>query len=234
MTKRLLKLALILMAIVIGVSFLAPAYPDASVDAKESLVAFKLSKSGERLLLRTSAHDFEFALPANQVNGLSSARYDRLSSFGGVRAYLDTIRVQSTGMATTRIDIMLGGYDARQSETGKGILPDDLRADLAELGFVPSNGNVVGDFDPPLYMIWSADVSGRQYPANSREAYIGMDLTAFMQPDLLVAADDAPALDRNRRLDTILRPLAAVRGAVETAAFALFMIITGANPAPGG
>lgn len=234
MTKRLLTLALILMAMVIGVAFLVPTYPDAPMVAKETVVELRLSNSGEGLFLRTDLHDFDFALPANQLNVLSSPRYERLNSLGGVRTYLDTIRVQSTGTAATKVSIMLGGYDSRLSETKKGILPDDLRADLAELGFAPSNGNVVGDFDPPLYMIWSAEVSGRQYPANSREAYTGLDLLALTQPEILVAAADAPTLERNRRLNTLLRPLTAVRDAVETAAFVLFMVITGTKPVPGG
>ncbi|SCB38105.1 hypothetical protein [Rhizobium lusitanum] len=234
MTKRLLKLPLILVVAIIGISFLVPTYPDVPVETNEAVVALNVSNSGERLLLRTLVHDYDFTLPPNRLNELSSARYDRLSSLGGTRAYLDKIRVRSTGMATAKISIMLGGYDSNLSKTRKGILPDDLRADLVTLGFVPSNGNVVGDFDTPLYMIWSTELSGRQYPANSREAYTGVDLTTPTVSETLVVSDDEPALERNRRLNTMLRPLTALRDGVETGALVLFMIIIGANPAPGG
>ncbi|WP_234908431.1 hypothetical protein [Rhizobium rhizogenes] len=234
MTKKLLKLALVLMVTVIGASFLVPTYPDAPVETNEPVVALNVSSSGERLLLRTLVHDYDFLMPPNRLNELSSTRYDQLSSLGGTRAYLGTIRVQSTGMATSKISIMLGGYDSSLSETKKGVLPDDLRADLAALGFVPSNGNVVGDFDTPLYMVWSTELSGRQYPVNSREAYTGIDLTAPTASEVLVTSDDQPALERNRRLNAMLRPLTALREGMETAALVLFMIVIGANPTPGG
>ena len=234
MTKRLLKLVLILMATIIGISFLVPTYPDAPVETNEPVVALNVSNSGERLLLRTRGHDYDFVLPPNRLNELSSRRYDQLSSLGGTRAYLDTIRVQSTGMATSKISIMLGGYDSNLSETKKGILPEDLRADLAALGFVPSNGNVVGDFDTPLYMVWSTELSGRQYPVNSREPYTGIDLTTPTASETLVASEDGSALERNRKLNAMPRPLTALRDGVETVALVLFMTIIGANPTPGG
>jgi hypothetical protein len=222
------------MVTIIGASFLVPTYPDVPTETNEPVVALNVSRSGERLLLRTLAHDYDFVLSPNHLNELSSPRFDRLSSLGGTRAHLDRIRVQSTGMATTKISIMLGGYDPSLGETKRGILPDDVRADLAALGFVPSNGNAVGDFDTPLYMVWSTELSGRQYPANSREADIGIDLTAPTASDVLVTSDDQPALEQNRRLNAMLRPLTALREGVETAALVLFMIVTGANPTPSG
>lgn len=232
--KRLLKLALVLAIVIVGVSFLVPIYPDAPVETNEPVVALNVSNSGERLLLRTLAHDYDFLLPPNRLNELSSTRFNQLRSLGGTRVHLDATRVQSTGMATTKISIMLGGYDSNLIETKRGILPDDLRADLAALGFMPSNGNFVGDFDVPLYMVWSTELSGRRYPANSREAYTGVDLTTPTVSETLVVSDDEPTLERNRRLNTILRPLTALRDGVETGALVLFMIIIGANPAPGG
>lgn len=234
MTKKLLKLALILAVAIVGVSFLVPTYPDIPVETNEPVVALNVSNSGERLLLRTLAHDYDFLMPPNRLNELSSTRYDQLSSLGGTRAYLGTIRVQLTGMATTKISIMLGGYDSSLSETKKGILPDGLRAELAALGFEPSNGNVVGDFDAPLYMVWSTELSGRQYPANSREAYTGRDLMTPTASDVSVTSDDQPAQEQNRRLNAMLRPLTALREGVETLAIVLFMIVIGANPAPNG
>jgi hypothetical protein len=232
--KRFLKLALILVATIIGVSFLVPTYPDVPMETSEPVVALNVSSSGERLLLRTLAHDYDFLLPPNRLNELSSPRFDRLNTLGGTRVYLDATRVQSTGMATTKISIMLGGYDSNLIETKRGILPDDLRADLAALGFLPSNGNFVGDFDAPLYMVWSTELSGRQYPASSREANTGKDLMTPMLSETLVITDDEPTQERNRRLNAMLRPLTALREGVETSAIVLFLIIIGANPAPGG
>lgn len=234
MTKRVLQLALILVTTIVGASFLVPTYPDVPAETNEAIVALNVSNSGERLLLRTLVHDYDFALSPNRLNELSSPRFDQLRSLGGTRAYLDKIRVRSTGMATTRISIMLGGYDPSLSETKRGILPDDLRAELAALGFAPSNGNVVGDFDTPLYMVWSTELSGRQYPANSRTVYAGIDLMTPTASDVSVTSDDQPALEQNRRLNAMLRPLTALREGVETTVIVLFMFVIGANPAPGG
>ena len=234
LTKRLLKWVFILAAMIVAASFLVPVYPEVPEETREPIVALNVSHSGERLLLRTRTHDYDFALPPNRLNELSSARYDRLPSLGGTRVYLDRITVQSTGVAATRISIMLGGYDSSEGETKGSLLPDDLRSDLAELGFVPSNGNSVGDFDTPLYMIWNAELSGQQYPANSREAYEGMDLMASASSEALIASDDELALKRNRRLNAVLRPLTAIREGVETVAVALYMLIAGAKFGPRG
>lgn len=234
MTKRLLKLILILVAMTIVASFLVPTYPDIPVETKEPILALKVGNSGERLLLRTLAHDYDFALPPNRLNELSSARYDRLLSLGGTRVGLDRIRVQSTGIVKTKISIVHGGYDPSLGETKKSILPDDLRADLAALGFVPSNGNSVGDFETPLYMVWDAELSGRQYPANSRETDTGIDLMTSTVSEALVISDDETAMEQNRRLNAMLRPLTALREGVENLAFVLFMLVIGVNPAPHG
>ncbi|MBT2118891.1 hypothetical protein KK141_11300 [Dyella sp. LX-66] len=234
LTKRLLKWVFILAVTITAASFLIPVYPEAPEETREPIVALNVSPSGERLLLRTLAHDYDFALPPNRLNELSSARYDRLPSLGGTRVGLDRIMVQSTGMAATRISIVLGGYDSRQGETKGSLLPDDLRSDLADIGFAPSNGNSVGDFDTPLYMVWNTELSGQQYPANSREAYSGVDLTTSAASEATVAADDGPALKQNRRLNAALRPLRALREGVETVVMALYMLITGASPAPRG
>ncbi|MGO4703704.1 hypothetical protein [Dyella sp. 2RAB6] len=83
-------------------------------------------------------------------------------------------------------------------------------------------------------MVWNAELSGQQYPANSREAYEGMDLMTSATSEALVASDDELALKQNRRLNAVLRPLTALREGVESVAFALYMLITGANPGPRG
>lgn len=229
-----MKLALMLVAAIIGISFLVPTYPEIPEEANEPVVALNVSGSGERLLLRTLKRDLDFALPPNRLNELSSMRYGQLRLLGGVRVYLDKISVLPAGTAAARISIMLGGYDSNLSETKRGILPDDLRAGLVELGFVPSNGNVVGDFEVPLYMVWRAELSGRQYAAGSRTPYSGIDLMTSTVSDVLVTANDEPALERSRQINALLRPLTALREWVETAVIVLFMILIGANPTPGG
>ncbi|MFK0206497.1 hypothetical protein [Agrobacterium sp. NPDC090283] len=234
MAKRRLFIGLSLIIAVVGALFLVPVYPEVPPQLREPVVALNLDTSGDRLLLRTQGSDFEFILPPNRLKELSATGFDRLRLLGGIRVYIDTIRLQSPDAATTKITVMLGGYDPALGETREGMLPEALRSDLETLGFVPSNGNVVGDFATPLYMVWSADLSGRQYPANSRQPYDGMDLLTPTLFEVLVLEGNDPALERNRQLNSMLRPLIAVREGVETAIFAFFMKFSGANPAPGG
>jgi hypothetical protein len=230
---RFLKLGLIVVAAIIGIVFLAPAYPKLPVETKETILALGVSGSGDRLLLQTPAYDFDFALPANQLNELSSPRFEPLRALGGAHVYLDRIRLQQADTATSAITIMVGGYDPRLSDA-KSILPENIRADLADLGFVPSNGNVAGDVAVPLYMVWSGTLSGQAYAAKTREPHTGIDLTTSAVAKVPVVTGDEETTQHNRQINAMLAPLTDIRETVETAVFALLQMVTGATPSADG
>ncbi|MFD0325351.1 hypothetical protein [Lysobacter gummosus] len=232
---KLWKKIAIATAMVIGVSFLVPDFTEEFAQADENVVALKLNRSGDRLLLRTVRQDYEFALPANRLNDLQppllSAQREALLGLGNLS--LGVLRVEPA-VVSGSLQIRIGGYDPSLQET-KTVLSEDDRHALAELGFKPSNGNMVGDIEPSLYMAWRADLRGRKRPAaqaqNRDQVFAGADLTSLAPSQVrVVEAIDEETLARNRRLNQIFRPLTMVREAVTVIVIVPFLLLTGFTP----
>ncbi|MBA8879030.1 hypothetical protein [Phyllobacterium myrsinacearum] len=205
-------------------------FPETPEQTSEPLSTIRLNASGDRLLLRTGQHDYEFILPDNQLNGaidLQNETHDADRALGNPSRFIvSPIDLTKDGAATIDIEVMYGGYDPSLSET-KTILSDQTRSRLTTYGFSPSNGNVVGDIDPPLYMTWSARLSGQQYPVNSRGDYEGADLTALAYPELLVKLDDPDRQKQNHRSNAWLAPFRSTKRAIQLALLIPFLMLVG-------
>jgi hypothetical protein len=214
---------------IIALSFLVPTVPEYNADKSvEKIVAINVSETGERLLVRTLQHDYQFTLPPNHLNDLPlSSCTQALSNWISQTGFdLNEIRLDPTGAAKASIAMLFGGYDSTLPVV-KSILLESDRKRLLELGFSPSNGNVLGLLDEPLYMEWRADLSGQQYPANSREKYAGASLCVSGKPFVSVLVEDPIALRRNRNIRLILSPLTALRDGIQQILFILLIIMTG-------
>lgn len=215
------------------VSFFVPdetVFPETPEQTSEPLSLIRLNALGDRLLLRTIQHDYEFIVPANQLNdafSLQNATHDANLTLGNPSRFIvSPVDLTKDGAATIDIELMYGGYDPSLSET-KTILNDQARSRLSTYGFSPSNGNVVGDIDPPLYMTWSAKLSGQQHSANSRGNYEGADLLAWAYPELLVKLDDPDRQKQNHRFNALLAPFRSTKRAIQLALLIPFLMLIG-------
>ncbi|MGO1068538.1 hypothetical protein [Lysobacter sp. CA199] len=226
------KIAIAVVALA-GISFLVPDFQEESWSRDEEIVALKLNRSGDRLLLRTQRYDFEFVLPANRLNDLppvvSQSQPHTTVDLKSID--LGEVRVDSAGAASASLAVNIGGYDVTAPKT-ESVLPQEGRRALADLGFIPSNGIVSGNFEPSLYMAWQADLKGRRYPANSRGEYQGVDLTPWPWGTNATIVDviDDGTLARNRVLNTLLRPLTTVRNGIIMVVGVLLILVTGFRP----
>jgi len=233
---KLFKSFLVGAVALVAISFLVPEYSVHPEESIEKLATFNLSASGTQLVLRTAQHDYEFVLPANQLNAVFAKAAPDADGFllgGRAGAFIDPLVVDPTGATTSSLTVRFGGYDSRLSET-KSILSAKERASLAALGFSPSNGNVCCEIDPPLYMAWTAELAGHQYLPGSRVADPGIDLGSMSNALLDVTADDPEALQRNRQINGLLRPFVALREGLQQGLFVVLLLVTGTNPFPGG
>lgn len=206
------------------------AFPESPEQTSEHLSAIRLHAQGDRLLFRTTQHDYEFTLPANHLNdafSLQSATDDADFALGNPSQFIvSPVDITKEGAATVTVEVMYGGYDARLSET-KTILSEQTRSQLGIYGFSPSNGNVVGDIDPPLYMTWSAKLSGQQFQVESRGSYEGADLSAWAYPELLITLDDPEEQKQNHQYNAWLGPLRSTKRAIQLALLVPFLMLIG-------
>ncbi|PLC02917.1 hypothetical protein CY658_23720 [Variovorax sp. RO1] len=103
-----------------------------------------------------------------------------------------------------------------------------MREHLKELGFSPSNRNVIGDFEPPLYMVWRRDLVGRQYPVLSRSSDAGRVIESWCCSSvnyIEITEDDQAKLARNSRINFVLAPLHEIRDAIQDLLRVPFLLI---------
>ena len=219
--------------LIIAISFCVPDFSETPDVSFETLTAVSIDISGDRLLARTSRFDYEFMLPANKLIPVfvSSAGNGPLLTAQG-RLYLGEIQLDRKGAASTTVTILFGGYDSHVSET-KTILNDKDRQRLKNQGLSPSNWNVQGEIDPPLYMVWSTDLSGQNYPTNSRSGSREITWQGEIEPNVRVITVDPETLQRHRLFNTLLRPLTFIRDGVLYAVMSI-LLVTGYAALPSG
>ena len=86
---------------------------------------------------------------------------------------------------------------------------------------------MVGYIDPPLYMTWSAKLSGKQYKVESRGNFEGADLSAWAYPELVVTLDDPEKQKRNQQFNAWLAPLRSTKRAIQLALLIPFLMLIG-------
>ena len=65
-------------------------------------------------------------------------------------------------------------------------------------------------------MVWERDLAGRQYPVQSRNSYAGRVMWEWCCSSGIDVIEENPAkLARNRRINSVLAPLHAIRKGVE-------------------
>jgi hypothetical protein len=146
----------------------------------------------------------------------------------------EALHIDTSGAVSADFQVRIRSYDFRLSET-KPILSDEFRNHLKELGFSPFDGYSVRDFEPALYMVWNRHLQGRQHPALSKDSYSGQVLyesCCSSGDDILIEADSVK-LERNRRINSMLAPLSAIRDAVQfllALPLLLFILLSGFRP----
>lgn len=224
----------------IGISFLVPNYETSPKSYYETIVEARLSASAKQLLLRTQEHDYEFSLPENRLNEVFPPPDIEIPPAWTIANHpadvsFESMRVDSGGAVATNFRVRFGGYDSRRSEP-ETVLSDRERINMKEAGFLPSNGNSVGNFNPPLYMVWSRELVGRQYPALSRNYYTGRfikEQCCIRDGRIEIIEDDPAGLARNRRINSVLAPLHAIKEVVYrlvTFPLLLFILLSGFRP----
>ena len=212
----------------IFISFLIPELPESRKNVVEWLDDVRISNSGERLLVRTVQRDYEFELPPNHLNeAIASLGIPKPVQIGLEEGYLEDLTIDAAGNANVVFMLRYGGYGPQST------LDEKNRARLRELDFLPSSAPEAGNIDPPLYMNWTAKLSGQQHPAGSRPSFAGINLKPKTRT-VVITFNDPNEFRRNRRINLILRPLVALRDGVKTSLFWTALLITGANPFPRG
>ncbi|MGA4256753.1 hypothetical protein ACQCRI_19610 [Ralstonia pseudosolanacearum] len=218
---------------------LVPEYPDFPERSVEKLVSINVSPRGDRLLVRSVEHDYEFALPPNRLNDAFAVPPKDEAMVGWAdrpdrgAVSLEGLRLKPSGEVAASVNAVFGGYDSRAT-TPRSILSERERAHLKALGFSPSNGNSTGNIEPPLYMEWRADIDGLQYPPNSRGDDWGPSLQDRLEFEITVVADNPDRLDHYQRMNARLKPLVDIKHGVQTVLLLVFLVVTGASPLHGG
>lgn len=207
-------------------SYLPTEMPEGPIHAAEKIDSILLSKGSGMLFLRSAEHDYEFQLPPNHLEQFFQHYGELDSPFG---CWLGAIAVDPANGVDVDMSVSYGGYDSRQSGM-KSILSDSDRVKLRDLGFVPSNGNVVTDVKvrQELFMTWDARVEGHRYAANSRPGPDGLQLVRPCRTEeAQVISLSEDTIRRNHRYNTICRPLFWVREQIDNAILLIVSLLAG-------
>ncbi|WP_152224132.1 hypothetical protein [Pseudomonas sp. SCB32] len=212
---KLFPRILMVAAVLLGLSFLVPHFEEDPPTLDVALTAVNLDASSQQLFLRTKEHDYEFALPPNQLNAAFAAGNCELGVHG--------VKFDQAGNATTSIEVACGGPKPCPEISAdcyhrvlRSTLSDGERMQLRGQGFSPADHfgatAPMGQRNPgapSLYMVWKAEhVAGQRHPSGSRNIDGTRDLRSFSDSTIYVTLDDPALFRRNRMLNEFLRPLA--------------------------
>jgi hypothetical protein len=198
----------------IGVSFAVPdVYPEYSVPVTETIDSAWLDDSGSRLLMRTDRNDYEFQLPANRLG-------EAIAAMGYPDLTVDYGEMSVDAQGDARAHLLL--------RYGRGHLLGETRVLTAKDVQLL---RAIGCAEEQYFLEWGARLSGHRYPAGSRDQPSGVDLDitrwGIYDSDrtLKVTVYDPQLLERNQRINWILRPLAKLREGVMLVGLLIYFAI---------
>ena len=209
----------IVLLILVFISFLVPKLPEGTIPSTEKLTMYRINAAGDRLLVRTTQHDYEFVLPPNLIGEV--VKYAPVATGLGYW-WLEDLNVLQSGKTSTELNSLYG-----PGVYGMPFPPGSV-ARLKALGYT-STGEME-EADKYLQMSLSIKLlNGQQYAAGAKGDFAGADLTSMSHDSISVhTLNDGHA--KNRKINWLLLPFTAIKNAGEVCLLVLMLLFTGFRP----
>ena len=191
---------------IIGISFSVPELSSMPtiVEHREYLSAVNINAAGDRIMVRTDDHDYEFMLPKNTINEIIA--YAPTSTEIGFW-YLNDLHVSATGKTHAVI----------HSRYGPGIYGINFKpggvAKSKALGYKDGRNTV--ETSSIHEMLYSIDMlEGQQYAAGTKGALSGENLQGKNQREVYVETVTAENIGNESKIK-LFKPFIAIKKAIE-------------------
>lgn len=191
---------------ILGISFSVPELSNVPtiVTQIEFLNEYSINAAGDRMLVRTVDHDYEFVLPKNTINEIIA--YAPISTGIGFW-YVDDLHVSVSGKT----------HGVIHSRYGPGIYGINFKpggvAKLRALGYKDGRNTV--ETDPIFEMLYSIDMlEGQQYVAGAKGNLSGENLKSAVQNEVFVETTTAENIGNENKIK-LFKPFIAIKKAIE-------------------
>jgi len=180
-----------------------PQYPYKPIFSTEDLKSYSINSAGDRLLVRTAQHDYEFELPPNHINEIIT--YAPIATKLGNWS-LSELNVSATGKASITLS---GEYGPNVN--GVPFPPEGV-AKFKEFGFGKAQTvDETADFFPVYTHLSSLE--GQQYFARDKDTFSGTNIFDNRYPSIAVFTLNEERT-KNNKINELLSPLFAIKNAI--------------------